>query len=100
MGCKMNIKLAHGQAYVEKLMGCWFLISISVEADYRNKGVGTKLMNNVLKRCGRPIYLLATDELGGDPVLLKRFYQKFGFVTYKQRRGDGLPYNANMVLCS
>ena len=94
----MLIKLAHGQAYAEKVSGFWFLNSIVVEAEYRNKGVGTKLMNKVLNRCGRPIFLLATDELGGDVVRLKEFYKRFGFVDYRQKRKDGLPYNANMVL--
>ena len=96
----MKVKLAHGQAYAEKASGVWFLISISVDAEHRNKGIGTKLMNNVLKKCGRPVYLLATDELGGEPERLKAFYKRFGFVPYRQKRGDGLPYNANMVIYS
>ena len=94
----MTIKLAHGQAYVEKTYAGWFLNSIIVDEDYRGKGVGTRLMNKVLERCGRPIYLLATEELGGDAGRLKEFYKRFGFVTYRQKRSDDLPYNANMVL--
>ena len=94
----MKIKLAHGQAYIEKIFGVWFLVSISVDEEHRNKGIGTKLMNNVLKKCGRPIFLLATDELGGDVARLKEFYKRFGFKDYRQKRSDGLPYNANMVL--
>lgn len=97
----MKITLSHGQAYVEKIPGGgWYLVSINVDEQHRKKGIGTRLMNNVLKKCGRPIFLLATDELGGDPVRLKAFYKKFGFTTYKQKRNDGLPYNANMVLSS
>ena len=96
----MKIKLAHGLAYAEKVSGCWFLVSISVDCEYRKKGIGTRLMRTILKRCGRPIFLLATDELGGDTVRLKEFYKRFGFVPYKQKRSDDLPYNANMVLYS
>ena len=96
---KLKIKLSHGLAYVEKAPGIgWYLVSIVVDENFREKGVGTKLMNSVLKKCGRPIYLLATDELGGDPFRLKKFYKRFRFVPYRQRRCDGLPYNANMIL--
>ena len=94
----MRIKLAHGNAYVEKISGFWCLVSIVVDADYRGKGIGTRLMTNVLKRCGRPLFLLVADELGGDPARLKAFYARFGFVPYHQKRKDGLPFNANMVL--
>ncbi len=95
----MTIKFAHGKAYVEKMRGggC-FLISITVEEKYRNNGIGKKLMNSVLKKCDRPIYLLCTEELGGEISRLKAFYENFGFIPYKQKRSDGLPYNANMVL--
>ena len=95
----MKIKFSHGQAYVEKDPGVgWCLVSIVVDENFRQKGIGTKLMNSVLKKCGRPIYLLATDELGGDPFRLKEFYKRFGFVPYRQKRKDGLSYNANMIL--
>lgn len=95
----MKLKLAHGQAYVEKMSGYgWYLTSITVDEQYRGKGIGTRLMNNLLKKCGRPIYLLATDELGGDVIRLKEFYKRFGFIDYRQKRSDGLPYNANMIL--
>lgn len=96
----MRIKLAHGQAYAEKISGVWVLVSIVVDPEYREKGVGTRLMINVLKKCGRPIYLLATDELGGEVIRLKSFYKRFGFVPFRQKRSDDLPCNANMVLYS
>ena len=94
----MIIKLAHGQAVVENTCAGCFLNSIIIDEDYRCKGIGTRLMNKVIDRCDRPIYLLATGELGGDPVRLKEFYKRFGFVAYRQKRSDDLPYNANMVL--
>ncbi len=95
----MRIQLAHGTAVVERMPGYgWYLTSIFVEREYRQKGIGTKLMKKVLDKCGRPIYLMATGELGGDVRLLKEFYGRFGFVDYRQKNSDGLPYNANMVL--
>ena len=95
----MTIKLAHGQSKVDKMPGVgWYLTSIYVDRDYRCKGIGTRLMQKVLEKSGRPLYLLATGELGGDPAKLREFYGRFGFVPYREKRGDNQPYNANMVL--
>ena len=95
----MMIKLSHGSARVDRMPGQgWYLTTLWVDRDYRCKGIGTRLMSKVLAKCGRPIYLMASGELGGDPAKLKEFYSRFGFVPYKERRGDNLPYNANMVL--
>lgn len=73
--------------------------SIIVDPQHRNEGVGTKLMNTVLQKCGRPVVLLATSELGGDLDKLFTFYKRFGFKTVTRRdRLEGFPYNYNMIL--
>lgn len=70
----MMIKLAHGSARVDRMPGIgWYLTTIRVDRDYRCKGIGTRLMKKVLTKCGRPIYLMASGELGGDPAKLKEF---------------------------
>ena len=55
-------------------------------------------MTEVLKKCGRPIFLFATPELGADLKRLKKFYQRFGFVPFKDTHGDLYPYRFNMIL--
>ena len=55
-------------------------------------------MKKALVKCNRPIYLLATSELGGDGDKLTKFYESFGFEKAKQPRNDGLGFNYNMVL--
>ena len=96
----MKIELAHGVVYLTKVRsGGWYLASILVDEEYRGKGVGTRLMEKVMKQCDPPIYLLATSELGGDVKRLFKFYKSFGFVKTKQPRYDGLGFNYNMVFC-
>lgn len=67
--------------------------SIVVNENHRNKGIGSKLMKKALDKCNRPIYLLATSELGGDVDKLTKFYESFGFEKAKQSRNDGLGFN-------
>lgn len=95
----MKIKKPHGMAYVEKVPGNgWFLCSISVKEEWRGKGIGSQIMTEVLKRCGRPIYLFVTPELGGDLKRLKTFYGRFGFIPAKGKESNLVPYNYNMIL--
>jgi len=91
----MLINLAHGYVKLEKLKySGWYLHSIIVEENYRGKGVGTKLMEKVLRQCDTPIYLLSDGSMGGDPERLFKFYKKFGF---KKKRGNDIGYNYNMI---
>ena len=92
----MNIKLAHGSAYAEKINGYgWYLHFVRVDDGYRNKGIGTRLMENIIKRCsGNTIYLLVTSELDGDVERLYKFYERFGF---EKQEGNHIGYNYNMV---
>ena len=94
----MKIKLAHGFANVEKNAFGSYLHLVMVDPEYRGKGIATKLMNKVLDKAPRPIYLLADGEFGSDPQRLIEFYSRFGFKRQKQRKRDGYPYNYNMVL--
>ena len=95
----MKISSAHGTAYLTKIQGSgWCLESIVVDEGHRNKGIGSKLMRRALDKCNRPIYLLATSELGGDAEKLTKFYESFVFEKAKQPRNDGLGFNYNMVL--
>ena len=95
----MKISYAHGTAILAKIRGnVWLLESIVVDEEYRNEGIGTKLMERALQKCSRPIYLLATSELGGDTKRLIKFYESFGFEKTKQPRNDGIGFNYNMVL--
>lgn len=72
----MKIRSAHGTAYLTKIQGSgWCLESIVVDENYRNTGIGSKLMKKALDKCNRPIYLLATSELGGDVEKLTKFYE-------------------------
>ncbi len=94
----MTIKLAHGFANVEKNNFGSYLHLVMVDPEYRGKGIATKLMNKVLDKAPRPIYLLTDGEFGADPQRLIEFYSRFGFKREKQRKRDGYPYNYNMVL--
>ena len=95
----MRIKHEFGDLYYQHIDGRWYIDSIMVDQWHRNQGVGTWLMNVAIRRCGRPVLLLATNELGGDLKRLKRFYRRFGFVPVtKANRLDTFPYNYNMIL--
>ena len=95
----MFIKRKHGEALAVKLStGEWYIMYIKVDDGFRGRGIGTKLMQRILKECGRPVYLLATSELGGDLVRLVQFYERFGFRTIERHQSEFLDYNANMVL--
>lgn len=92
----MKITRKHGCAYAEKINGYgWYLHSITVDQEYRNSGIGTMIMTQIVNKCGRPIYLYVSSELGGDTKKLYKFYSRFGFEKYK---GSVEGYNYNMVL--
>ena len=96
----MKVKLAHGTAQLIKLKGSgWYLYSIIVDKNYRNRGIGTRIMQKIIRTCDPPIYLLATSELGSDGVRLVQFYERFGFTKVNQHFQNSLGYNYNMVRC-
>ena len=95
----MKVSLKHGALYMTKVRGAgWLLESVIVDPEHRGSGIGTRLMKRALQKSGRPVYLLATSELGGDAKRLVSFYERFGFEKAKQRKRDGLGFNYNMVL--
>lgn len=94
----MKLTLSHGNIYLSKLSnGGWYIDSIMVDHDYRNRGIGTRLMRKALMKCNTPIYLLASSELGGDYTKLLAFYESFGF-QFVKRQKDKIEFNYNMVL--
>ena len=94
----MILKHEYGELSYRKIDGRWYIESVFVNPYHRNEGVGTWLMNVAIRRCGRPILLFATNELGSDIKRLKKFYERFGFEPVKQKRYDAFPYNYNMIL--
>lgn len=94
----MRLKHEYGELYCHKEKGWWYIDSIFVNPSHRNEGVGTWLMKVALARCGRPIVLFATPELGSTLKRLKGFYKRFGFEPVRQTKGDWFPYKYNMIL--
>ena len=95
----MVIERKHGKLYAEKIHGYgWCITSIIVEDGHRGKGTGSSLMTEAMKRCGRPIYLYASPEFGGDIKRLKSWYRRLGFISYKGDGRDQFPYKFNMIL--
>lgn len=94
----MKIKHEFGELYYQKVDGRYFIDSIFVNQDHRNEGIGSWLMTVALRRCGRPVFLFATNELGGDIKRLRKFYRRFGFESVKQNKQDTFPYKYNMIL--
>lgn len=91
----MKIKRAHGFVELEYLScGGTYIHSIQVDPDWRNKGYGTHLLELALEKSRFPIYLLASNEIGGDIDRLVKWYKNFGFV---KKRGRDVGYNYNMV---
>lgn len=82
--------------YARSLSGDWLYIeSIVVAEGKRNQGIGTAAMKKLLSdHEGADVYLLASGELGGDEMRIKRWYGRFGFVETKDKRD--LPFNYNM----
>ena len=92
------IQKPHGKLFMEKVPGFgWVLSSIVVEAGYRNQGIGSAIMREALEKCGRPVFLFATPELGGELKRLKRFYKRFGFEPCRENKKDLFPYRYNMI---
>ena len=94
----MIIKRAHGLADVRKLDGGTYVMSIWIDEEFRGRGHGERFMRYILKTHPRPVYLLASGELGGDVARLRKFYNRFGFIEEKRPRNSPIPFNYNMVL--
>lgn len=68
------------------------LSGIFIPKVHRGKGVGTEMMNRIIKYAdsvGKRITLTPSTDFGGSSVSrLKRFYKSFGFVLNKGRNKD------------
>ena len=92
----MTIKRKYGTVRLENIGPYrWYLMSILVDRDHRNCGIGTALMKRVLRNCKGTIYLLASDGYGSEFQRLVQFYERFGFKQCKDL--DDLEYNYNMI---
>ena len=91
----MKIKRAHGYVELEYLKyGGTYIHSIHVDTEFRNNGYGSRLLKFALEKSRFPVYLLASNEMGGDTDRLIKWYKRFGFV---KKRGHNVGYNYNMV---
>lgn len=57
---------------------------IRIKPGYRGQGIATNIMNKVISysdRFNKIAYLTPTDEYGSNKRKLKKFYQRFGFVS-------------------
>ena len=91
------IRHEYGELFYRKIDTRYYIESVFVNPAHRNEGVGTWLMNVALARCGRPVLLFATNELGSNLKRLKGFYRRFGFEPIRYRKDD-FPYKYNMIL--
>ena len=68
-----------------------YLSSIVIHDEYRNQGIGTKVMNDLIKwadHYNAVITLTPENTWGSNVTRLKKFYKKFGFVMNKGRNKD------------
>ena len=70
----------HGKDLVE-------LASIAVEPEYRNEGIATAIIDELLKRAPRPVYLICRAPMGS-------FYERWGFRALE--RAEMPPYYKNL----
>lgn len=64
-----------------------YLLFIKIKKNCREKGIGTKVMSEVIKYANvhqLPIVLWATDTFGSDMKRLRKFYQRLGFTLIKK----------------
>lgn len=67
------------------------LSRVVVPHEMRNKGIGTKFMNDLIGMADEMKYkiiLTPSGDFGGDPKRLKEFYKRFGFVLNKGSNRD------------
>lgn len=70
----------------KNVLGVW------IKPKYRSQGIGTKLINSILKECGSQRIILSTER---DNLVAQALYRKFGFKEdlfgiNMVREGDGL----------
>lgn len=74
-----------------------YLKSIIVKKDSRNKGVGSKIIKEIIayaKNKEKPLVAFVSNELGGDYKRLVKWYKSFGF--YEECNKIQTDFNYNM----
>lgn len=85
--------IAFSPAQISNEIGSWFALGpISVLPEYQNKGIGSSLLKDGLKR----LKTLGARGcvLVGDP----KFYERFGFKSYRELTYDEIPQENVMAL--
>lgn len=70
----------------------WELKYLRVESAHRNKGYGTKIMNDIIKKYGSNVIMLYAYPLYDDINFyrLVNFYKKFGFEHWNESANGSL----------
>jgi len=89
--------------YYDRSNGSLFLSDLYVKEEHRGTGVGTKVMNGIIKFADTenlPIVLIPEpDDDNISPKKLMDFYKKFGFIINKGKRIDytfSMPFATTM----
>jgi GNAT superfamily N-acetyltransferase len=89
--------------YYDRSNGSLFLSDLYVKEEYRGTGVGTKVMNSIIKFADTenlPMVLIPEpDDDNISPKKLMDFYKKFGFIINKGKRMDytfSMPFATTM----
>lgn len=89
--------------YYDRNNGSLFLSDLYVKEEHRGTGVGTKVMNSIIKFADTenlPMVLIPEpDDDNISPKKLMDFYKKFGFIINKGKRMDytfSMPFATTM----
>jgi GNAT superfamily N-acetyltransferase len=89
--------------YYDRSNGSLFLSDLYVKEEHRGTGVGTKVMNSIIKFADTenlPMVLIPEpDDDNVSPKKLMDFYKKFGFIINKGKRMDytfSMPFATTM----
>ena len=69
----------------------WELKMIEVAQNYRHRGVGTTLLNEVIRYCRTRNIRRLTGEIKGDALTLRHWYRSNGFTVDSRDRIELLP---------
>ena len=99
----LHSKLNKVGMYYDRNNGSLFLSDLYVKEEHRGTGVGTKVMNSIIKFADTenlPIVLIPEpDDDNISPKKLMDFYKKFGFIINKGKRMDytfSMPFATTM----
>ena len=85
-----NEKLRYIRYFVDnKIDGCWHLDALCVHENYRNKGVGGRLLSSVKDIAKQFDFASVGVFVFGSNIAAIRFYQRHGFVVRKEINTEG-----------